>query len=201
MNTRVVLDVSGLSDGSVDYKSPIWWGNVIMLISESMVLAMGIAAYFFYRMRYTEWPPADAGPPDAGIAVLNLAVILLICVPAARANRLARDAEEWRLARIVGLCSGLAALTVVIRVFEFGTLNTMWYEHSYGSVVYALLGLHGLHLLIATFEFGLVALYAATHSMDPHHRTDVKNAVMYWYFNAVSGVVVFAVLQGGGRAL
>ena len=37
-------------------------------------------------------------------------------------------------------------MLLVIRGFEFNSLNVMWYDNAYGSIIWALLLLHTTHI-------------------------------------------------------
>src|SRR5215213_4489336 len=87
--TRLTLDVSRLPPDTMDHRSSIWWGNLLMLIIETTMFGILVAAYFYLRAYFDRWPPVrPAGPeglyytdPLWSIATVNLAVILLSVVP------------------------------------------------------------------------------------------------------------------------
>src|SRR3954467_8643172 len=86
---RHVLNVSEMPDGALDHRSPIWWGNVLLLFIETTMFAIAIAVYFYFQMNFTQWPPvqSNTSPPDfhplpaLGLSIVNLIVILLSCAP------------------------------------------------------------------------------------------------------------------------
>src|SRR3954465_8598662 len=90
MTTRPAIDVSKLQPHVLDHRSPIWWGNLLLLFIETTMFAILIAIYLYYRVvDFDQWPPprVDEFPvlanpvPDLGIPTLNLIIILLSVVP------------------------------------------------------------------------------------------------------------------------
>ena len=63
--TRRTLDVSGLPDFAFGPQGMIWWGTVGYMVIEGSMFVMALIAYFVFRTRVPEWPPALANPPLA----------------------------------------------------------------------------------------------------------------------------------------
>ena len=201
MSTRQVLDVSHLPDGAIGPRAPLWWGTVGMIAVESTVFALCIATYFYLRMRYTEWPPADAGPPDLLLPGINLVVILVSFIPQYLIDKFDEDGDKSRLQKLLIAASALGLIACVLRVWDFRALNTDWQEHSYGSITWALLFLHSIHLSASTIETILMAIYVSEAPLDVKHRSDLNVNAVYWYFIVISWAVIFAVIWGAGRVL
>jgi cytochrome c oxidase subunit III len=201
MNARPVLDVSTLPVGAIGPRAPLWWGTVGMIAIESTVFALCIASYFYLRMRYTEWPPADAGVPSLLMPTINLAVLLVSFIPQYKIDAAAETKDPKSMERLLIVASVLGVIACVLRVWDFRALNTDWQEHSYGSIVWALLFLHSIHLYASTFETILMAAYVADAPLDEKHRCDLNVNAIYWFFIVISWVVIYAVIWGGGRVL
>jgi cytochrome c oxidase subunit III len=202
MNTRVALDVSNLQVSAPGARAPLWWGVVGLLCVEGAVFALGIASYFYLRMRYTGWPPSDAGPPDLTVPVINLAVIVASWFPWNQVNKLAlSNPDKDRIVKNLRIAAGLGLIACVLRVWDFRALNCDWTEHSYGSIVWALVLLHTIHLITSTIETILLAVYTADTDMDNKHRLDLNVNAVYWGFVVVSWLILFAIIWGAGRAL
>jgi heme/copper-type cytochrome/quinol oxidase subunit 3 len=201
MNVRDALDVSQLPVEEYGHKDTLYWGMLGLFLMEGMNFALLVAAYFHLRMRHTQWPPGDAGLPDFTYALPNVLLMLAVCYPMRRIDNEAPDRPRIWLAKMLAVCAFLIAVCCVLRILEFGSLQTDYFESSYGSVVWALLFLHGMHLLTQLGEASLLAVYCATHSLDRKHRADVEVNAMYWYFVAALGVVNFATIWLAGRVL
>src|SRR5438045_730863 len=63
MNARAVIDVSDFPATTVDHRSPIWWGNVLLLVVETVMFAILFAVYFYFRQNFHEWPPPRVNDP------------------------------------------------------------------------------------------------------------------------------------------
>ena len=90
MNGRPLIDVSSLPKSVMDHRSPIWWGNLWLLVIETTMFALAIATYLYFRVvDFDLWPPprVDQMPvlyhpvPDLGVATVNLGIIVLSLLP------------------------------------------------------------------------------------------------------------------------
>ena len=201
MNVRPMIDVSGLEVEAFGSRDTLWWGNMGLIIVESTSFALLIASYFFYRMRYTQWPPDDAGVPWLTFGLPNLILMLAICYPVRQIAKRAPTASQSFLSRMLAFSAALIAGSVVLRVFEFETLHTDYFEHSYGSITWALLFMHGIELAFAMGEAAVLAFYSATEELDRKHRADLQTFSAFWYFLVITWLAIFSVIYLGGRLL
>src|SRR5690349_6058212 len=90
MTARPTIDVSRLPPHVLDHRSPIWWGNLLLLAIETTMFALLVATYFYLRVvDFDQWPPprVDRSPvlyhpvPALGVANVNLVIILILFVP------------------------------------------------------------------------------------------------------------------------
>src|SRR5437763_16764632 len=81
------IDVSDLEPRVMDRRSPIWWGNVLLLCIETTMFALLVATYFYLRMNFPHWPPTRPEVslyetiPDLGFSTANLLVLLASVFP------------------------------------------------------------------------------------------------------------------------
>ena len=201
MHVCEALDVSHLPTEEYGYRDTLWWGVMGLILSESTSFALLIASYFFYRMRYSQWPPADAPLPGFMFAAPNLILIVAICYPMWLIAKGAPDKSKSWLAKMLAFSALLTAVTCVLRIYEFQSIGTNWNEHSYGSITWALLFLHAILLFFSAGESTMLAVYCATNELDRKHRADIQTNSLYWYFTAIVWVVVFCVIWLAGRVL
>jgi heme/copper-type cytochrome/quinol oxidase subunit 3 len=57
-----------------------------------------------------------------------------------------------------------------------------------------MLGMHLLHLLIATVEAILLAVWIFTREFDMKHRVDIVTLAIYWYWVVAIWLVLFGIL-------
>ncbi len=163
-----------------------WWGMVFLICTEAMLFGSLIASYFY--LRFTSgpiWPPDGLAKPELALPLAMTAILWSSSVPVHLADRAAR---RGRMATLkVGLALGFVlgatflGLQVVVeypRVLEEFSPTT----NAYGSLFFALTGLHGSHVAVG-LAFNLwtqARAYAGAFDADRH--VTVKNFTMYWHF-------------------
>src|SRR4051794_11790180 len=175
--SRTVIDVSKLPASAMDHRSPIWWGNLMLLCIETSMFAIVIASYFYFRQNFDSWPPAkiDQTPvlyhpvPHLTWGTINLALMLLSLIPMILCDRacLSMNALTVKITGTIALL--LAIASVVVRFKEFGGLIFRWNDNVYGSITWSLLGVHLMHLVILSCEDGLMMAYSWVKGLDDKH--------------------------------
>jgi cytochrome c oxidase subunit III len=194
------LDVSDLPTYAYGHRSLMWWGTVGIMVIEGTVFAIAIAMYFYLRTRVEYWPPSAASP-DLFWGTLNTLVLLLSMVP----NQWAKTAAEKenlpqvRIALLLALA--FAMVFLVVRVFEFRTLNVRWDTNAYGSIVWMLLGLHTTHLVTDTLDSVVLAVLLFTGPLEGKRFVDVSENALYWYFVVLAWLPLYAVIYLAPRWL
>jgi len=184
----IVLDVSGLPQGAIDHRAPIWWGNTLLLFIESTMFALLIATLLYLRQNAPVWPTTE---PSLGWATLNLAIMLLSCVPMYWADQAAIAMDRAGVIRWTGVALLMSLGMIVLRFFEFHALHVRWDTNAYAAITWTLLGLHLMHLVIVAAEGGLTWLWVDKRGLDTGHALDVRCSVIYWFWVMAMGVVVY----------
>jgi cytochrome c oxidase subunit III len=188
--TRSVLDVSELPGAVLDHRSPIWWGNLLLIMIETTMFGILVAAYFYLRMNFEQWPPPQSNsvPPDftplpsLGLPGLNLFLMLVSVVPMWWADRsaLRRRRRGVDLGLIGSLLLMLAA--IALRFYEFDAVKFRWDDNAYGSIVVFILGMHLAHLITGACESALMLAWVTIKGLDDKHARDVRVTAVYWYW-------------------
>jgi heme/copper-type cytochrome/quinol oxidase subunit 3 len=204
---RPMIDVSGLPESAFDWRDPVWWGNTLLMMIETVTIALIIASYFYIRRNYEVFPPpkVDVSPPIYDTAprllwgTINLVLMVLACAPMYVTDQFAR--RKRRGAAIFGLIlMGLVgALCTWLRFKEFQGVYFWWNDNAYASCVWLMLGTHLTYLLATTVEFLLMLAWVVTHELDPHHALDITLCGGYWYWTAGVFCVVYAVIYFAPR--
>jgi cytochrome c oxidase subunit 1/cytochrome c oxidase subunit I+III len=205
--SRPVIDVSDLPGSELDHRALIWWGNLMLLAIETTMFALLIAAYFYVRGNFHAWPPPQTNwaiaryntNPALPLALINLAVIVLSCIPMAVADRMALRMRTGAVAWGLALCIVLGLAAIGLRFKEFFGLNFRWDDNAYGSMVWTILGLHLTHLIVGTLENALMLAWIAAHGMDEKHARDIRVNAVYWYWIGAMWVLLFAIVYLGPR--
>jgi cytochrome c oxidase subunit III len=191
---RPILNVAALPGIGYRVTAPLWWGNLLAIVIESMLFVLAIASYFYLRLTFRDWPPPRIDYPDLGWGIANLLVIVAIYVPMYLLQKATErdDEKQVRITLIVSLL--LMGASIALRVYEFHGLHCQWDTNAYGSITWLILGLHTLHLLAGTTETLLLTIWAFTHKLDKKHRLDLEVLAWYLYFVVISWIVLFVVI-------
>ncbi len=193
MKMRIVRHVENLPPYGHAVSSPTWWGTLGFIALEGMGFAIAIGTYLYLAVRADQWP-LGASPPDPLVGTILL-VILLISVWPNHLSNLHAHAEDLRRVRIdMVVMSAVGVLCLAVRAFEFDSLHVSWDSNAYGSIVWALLGLHTLHL--ATDVADTIVLTVLMFTRHGHGRrfSDVTDNAFYWHFVVASWALIYLLL-------
>src|SRR4051794_24397412 len=84
------IDVSALPTEVLSSRAPLWWGVLLMVAIEGMMVLIMIATYFYLRQNSPVWPPAGTLPPDMTKGTLTMAVLLVSVIPTYLVERYAQ---------------------------------------------------------------------------------------------------------------
>ena len=203
--TRGVIDVSNLPHHAIDHRSPLWWGNVLLLAIETTMFAILVASYFYVRMNYGDWPPPQVNrlpvdynsAPDIRLGTITLVLLLVSVVPMVWADRAAlrMDHRRTQIGTLLVVVVGLAAM--VARIYEFWGLKFRWDDNAYASIVWTMVALHLLHMIIGTIEDSLSSIWLFKHELDLAHARDARVTAVYWYWVVAIWVPLYAIIYLG----
>jgi heme/copper-type cytochrome/quinol oxidase subunit 3 len=203
---REVLNVAGLPTSSFDTKEPLWWGNLLLLMIETMTFVIAGASYFYVNQNFNVWPPPrteansliDPLPslanPTANLILLVISALVMVWV-----DRSARRGNERAVKIGLPVCLLINMGSITLRGFEFMSIHVRWNSNAYGSVVWALLILHLMHLIVESAEAFLLTLYLFNRPFDPRHRLDITVLAVYWYWVTIIWIPLYVILYVGVR--
>ena len=197
---RPVLDVSGLPSVAFGRTNTTWLANVFYMTIEGTMFALVIASYFYLRTRAQDWPPIQS-PPALSYGLVNGVLFLLSIIPARWAQKAAPRGDRRSVRLALMALTAFGVITMVIRGFEFTTLNCRWYDNAYGSAVWTLIGLHTGHLITEFIETLTILAMSFTDKMEGTRLADVAINSDYWYFVVVTAIIVDFVIYGTTRLL
>ena len=158
---------------------------------EGMMFALLIVSYLYLKGRSPEWPPGYF-PPILFWGTLNTAIVVASTIP----NQLAKKAAErmdLRALRLwLAIAIGFGVAFIIVRVFEFTTLNVWWDSNAYGSVVWVLLGFHTTHLVTDLVDSVALEVLLFTGPLQKSHFTDAAENSLYWHFVVIAWLPVYA---------
>jgi heme/copper-type cytochrome/quinol oxidase subunit 3 len=203
---RAVLDVAGLPEHGFDTHEPMWWGNLLLLLIETMTFVIAGAAYLYVNQNFNVWPPPrteansllDPLPgllnPTANLLVLIVSALVMIWV-----DRAARKGNRRAVTIGLPLCLVLNLGSIALRGLEFITSHVRWNSNAYGSMVWMILILHLIHLIVETGEAFILNVYLFNRPFDMRHRMDITVLAVYWYWVTVVWIPLYAILYLGPR--
>jgi heme/copper-type cytochrome/quinol oxidase subunit 3 len=171
-----------------------WWGMLVVVTTEGMVFLVLLAAYFFLRASSRAWPPAGVELPELFQTSIFTAVLLGSSLPVFWADAAIRRGRvgQARLGLLLSWLMGVAFL--VHTVFDFQSLHFGWRDHAYGSIYYAVIGLHALHVLVGLLFSAVVQLKLSRGLLDAHRHKTLDVFSIYWHFVDAVWIFVFTSL-------
>jgi heme/copper-type cytochrome/quinol oxidase subunit 3 len=85
------------------------------------------------------------------------------------------------------VCLAFGVVFLVIRGFEFTALNCAWDTNAYGSILWAIMGLHTAHLLTDVVDTGVLTALMFTRHARGRRFVDVSENAFYWTSSSWSG--------------
>jgi cytochrome c oxidase subunit III len=201
IQTRVVGDLSGLPEHGYGPRTIMWWGVLGFMLLEGSAFVLLFGAYLFIAGQYPELPPGGTNPPDLLWGTLFTLALLVSLIPNYMAKRAAlkQDKPRTRLA-LITLTAAVVAL-LVIRFLEFPHLNVRWDANAYGSIVWALMFSHLVHILTDFGDTLGLTIFIHTHEFDKGRFSDVTDNCMYWNFVVLSWLPIYALVYWAPRLM
>jgi cytochrome c oxidase subunit III len=198
---KAVLDVSGIPDIAFGYRNVSWLGNVLYMTIEGTMFALLFATFFYLKTRSPHWPPGGFVPASIGAGLVSAALFVVSLVPAIWTKRQAFRQSRTTLRLGLALMAALGLALIVVRGFEFTSLNCRWTDNAYASSLWILLGIHTGHLITEWIETLVLLGIASTSHMHGIRYADAAMNSDYWYFVAITAFVLQIVIYGTTRWL
>jgi cytochrome c oxidase subunit 3 len=201
------IDVSALEPHVMDRRSPIWWGNLLLLCIETTMFALLVATYFYIHMNYESWPPPRPSNsnydtnPYLAVPTINLLIILASCVPMFIADRACLRRDTRTVCRCMLIMVLIGLVTIGLRFVEFDSLQFHWDDNAYSGIVWTIVGMHLLHLVTGTAENFILTLWLWMKGMDDKHARDVRVGAVYWYWIAAIWIPLYVIVYFGPRMI
>src|SRR6185312_2781360 len=142
LHARFTEDLSGLPTSKFGPGSLTWWGIIGYMVIEGMGFALMFFVYFFLMGHEQGWPPEGRLPPDILAGTIFTIVIVLSEIPNTMIKKAARAGDLDTIRLLMPVMVAVGAALLIIRGFEFNSLNCRWTDNAYASVIWTLLMLH-----------------------------------------------------------
>ena len=191
---RAAVDVSEMPDVVFGYRSTVWWGTMLFALIESSTVMVSLFSYFYLRRNFDAWPPPRIVPPNLEIGTASMAVLAISLIPAWIVGRCASDMNLPKLRRWKLVLAAFSLLIVIMRALEIANLNTRWDETAYGSVVWAIIGVHTTLLVVDVAETFAETTLVFRGPMETKHFSDSEDGAFYWWFTVLMWVPAYVTL-------
>jgi cytochrome c oxidase subunit 3 len=178
-------DVADLPTYDFGPKSPIWWGTLAFCAIEGMGFALAMASYLFLAFMAKAFPVSSVPPGLLWSSLLTL-VLVASALPNLWLDRRAHAHDLGGVRAGLLVMTGIGVLLLVLRAFEFTTLNVSWDEDAYGSILWLLLGLHTTHLATDFADTAVLTALMFTRHGHGKRFSDVADNCFYWNFVILS---------------
>ncbi|WP_374471792.1 heme-copper oxidase subunit III [Phenylobacterium sp.] len=198
MSPRIVGDLSHLPTAGFRSHGLWWWAGAGFMLIEGAGFLLAFAAYVYLMNGSTQWP-LDAPPPDLLWGTLGTAVFLASLVPNAWASNAARRRDLPAARRLAVAMTAIGAAILAIRALEFTHLNSRWDQDAYGSVTWALILIHSVHLITDFLDTFFLTVFLFTHPVDTERFSDVDDNAGYWAYIVVFWLPTYLLIYWAPR--
>jgi cytochrome c oxidase subunit 3 len=180
---RFTDDVADLPTHKFGPSSLTWWGIIGFMVIEGAAFALTFAAYFFLMGHEQGWPPEGRQPP--GLLAGTLFTILIVAseIPNTMIRTAAQKYDVEKVRALMPVIVGIGAVLLIIRGFEFNSLNCRWTDNAYASIIWALLLLHTSHILTDWIDTIVLWLLMRTPlGYEGRRLVDTDENSLYWRY-------------------
>ena len=195
LEPRFTDDLADLPTHKFGPSSLTWWGIIGFMLIEGGFFALTFAAYFFLMGHEQGWPPEGRQAPDLIAGTLFMVVMLLSEIPNTMIKKAAKAGDVGAIRKLMLVMVAVGVVLIVIRGFEFNSLNCRWTDDAYSSVIWALLFLHTTHLIT---DWGdTVVLGALMHTdvaYEGRRQVDVDENALYWRYVWLMWIPIYVMI-------
>jgi heme/copper-type cytochrome/quinol oxidase subunit 3 len=153
------------------------------MVIEGAAFGLAFAAYFFLMGHEQGWPPEGRLAPNLLAGTLFTILILLSEIPNTLIKKAAEQRDVPAIRALLPVMVGIGGVLLVIRGFEFNSLNCRWTDDAYSSIVWALLLLHTTHILTDWVDTIVLWLLMRTNlAWEGRRLVDTDENSLYWRY-------------------
>ena len=175
-------------------------GMMSLIIAESAIFLIFVAAYIFYIGKSPDGPTPKqilSIPIFATICLLSSSLTMHFATAALRKGRSGVFNALW----ILTLALGAIFIAATAREWHhlISAENFTIQTNLFGTTYYSLVGLHASHVIVGLVLLAIVAVFGLAGKVRQEHSERCEVIAMYWHFVDAVWVVVFTVVYIVGR--
>jgi cytochrome c oxidase subunit III len=176
--------------------SPLLFGTIVFLASETLFFGGLFAAYYTLRSETSSWPPAGVAL-DVPLAALGTALLVTSSFTLQAGIARARQGRRVALRGWVLVSIALGLVFLGIQAWDWWRL---WREgitvssHAYGTMFYSMTGLHGLHVLAGIALMFVILGRLAQGAYGDGRLEGAEAIAYYWHFVDIVWIGLFATI-------
>ena len=175
-------------------KSVGWWGLICLILNEIVLFASLIASYLYTRVNSPAWPPAGVEKPELVLPAIMTVVLLSSSVFMQMAERGIKRGDQARLRMGLLIALALAVVFLAMQAYEYSHPDALPTDNAYGSLFFAITGIHGIHVLIAVLMNIYLQVRARLGHFSERRFSGVENVTLYWHFVDVVWLLIVMVV-------
>ena len=102
------------------------------------------------------------------------------------------DQSRLRIGLLIAFVLGMIFLA--FQAYEYTHSDVLPGDNTYGSLFFAITGIHGIHVLLAVLMNGYLQLRARLGHFSARRKQAVENVTLYWHFVDAVWLFIVAVL-------
>src|SRR5690242_12239916 len=163
-----------------------WWGMVMLISTEGALFGYLLFAYYYLAVQHgREWlPPVLPGwtwsIPETCVLLVSAALVWMA------ERRLVREGAGLPLVVMLLVAALLGIAFLVLETFDWASEAFTPSTSAYGSLFFAITGIHFLHLLVGVLILLALALWTALGYFDWRRTAVLMTGALYWYFASLS---------------
>ena len=198
MTPQVIGDLSKLPASGFRHHGLWFWAGAGFMLIEGAGFALVLASYIYLMNGVPQWPLTDVAPSlvwgTAATVVFLFSLIPNTIVSYVGRQRDVKATRQWAI-----VVTAFEFTALVLRGFEFAHLNTRWDQDAYGSIVWAVLLVHTVHLVTDFLDTLFLAIFLHTHPVDDERFADTDDNAGYWAFIVAWQVPIYLLIYWAPR--
>ncbi len=175
-------------------------GMISLIVAESAIFTIFVAAYVFYIGKSPDGPTPKQilhVPIFATICLLSSSLTMHAAADSLRRGKTAAFRLLWILTLLLGLIFIISTAREWHRLIygQGFTIET----NLFGTTYYSLVGLHASHVIAGLAGLTIVAILGVLGKVRSEHSERCDILALYWHFVDAVWIVVFSVVYVIGR--